>query len=116
MPTALPGRWWSAPDPDPPDARLQSRPDGDRPSYDRAVNDPRRHLEEVAARLEAHDGDRAEEAKALHAEVRKAIDSPDDHEGLAERLTSEAIEFEAAHPDLAEILRRAASLLGGAGL
>lgn len=76
----------------------------------------RQHLEEVAARLEAHDGERADAAKALHAEVRKAIETGDDHGGIAERLAAEAVEFEAAHPDLAEVLRRAASLLGGAGL
>lgn len=83
------------------------------------MTDPRRHLEEVAARLEAHDGERADAAQALHDEVRNAIDRPGgpaDHEGLIERLSAEAVEFEAAHPELAEVLRRAASLLGGAGL
>ena len=80
------------------------------------MTDPRReHLEQVAAHLEAHEGERTDAAQALHAEVRKAIDE-EEHEGLVERLTAEAIEFETEHPDLAEVLRRAASLLGGAGL
>lgn len=75
----------------------------------------RNELEGLAARLGAHEGERADVAKSLGGDVRAAIDA-DDHEGLGERLAEEAVHFEAAHPELADILRRAASLLGGAGM
>jgi hypothetical protein len=78
-------------------------------------SDKREKLEELAERLRTHEGPGKERATELHGAVRKAIDE-DDHEGLGDRLTEEAVEFEDAHPDLANFLRRFADYLAAAGI
>jgi len=72
-------------------------------------------LEELADRLHIHSSEGHERAKALHSDVQRALEE-DDHEGLGERFTEEAVEFESEHPDLADFLRRLADYLGAAGI
>ncbi len=78
-------------------------------------DDERRHLEALADQLDAHQGDDSDRAEKLSAEVRSKIDEGA-HHGLSERLTEEAIAFENNHPELSAVIRRAAELLGGAGI
>ena len=40
----------------------------------------------------------------------------DEHEGLGDRMSEEAVEFESDHPDLATVLRRVADALSAGGL
>ena len=40
----------------------------------------------------------------------------DDHEGLGDRFTEQAVEFEDDHPDLADFLRRLADHLAAGGI
>jgi hypothetical protein len=47
--------------------------------------------------------------------VQRAIEE-DDHEGLGDRLTEDAVEFESDHPELADFLRRLADHLSAGGL
>jgi hypothetical protein len=75
----------------------------------------RQMLDELAERLHLTSGPGEERAKALHADVRRAIDE-DDNEGLGDRFTEEAVEFESEHPELADFLRRLADHLSAGGL
>jgi len=69
----------------------------------------------LAEQLEAADGAPAERARALGEAARLAAE--EDHDpGFMDRLEAEAIDFEADHPDLAAVIRRAVELLGSAGL
>jgi len=72
-------------------------------------------LEELAEKLHLHSSEGDERAKELEGPVQKAIEE-DDHEGLGDRLTESAVEFEGDHPDLADFLRRLADTLGAAGI
>lgn len=72
-------------------------------------------LEDLAERLHLHGSKGHERAQALHGDVRRALDE-DDHEGLGERFTEEAVEFESDHPDLADFLRRLADHLSAGGI
>ena len=72
-------------------------------------------LEELAERLHLHTGAGEERTKELHGDVQKAIEE-DDHEGLGEKLTESAVEFENEHPDLADFIRRLSDSLGAAGI
>jgi hypothetical protein len=75
----------------------------------------RQMLDELAERLHLTSGAGEERAKALHADVQRAIEE-DDHEGLGDRLTEDAVEFESDHPELADFLRRLADHLSAGGL
>jgi hypothetical protein len=75
----------------------------------------RQMLDELTERLHLHSGPGEERAKALQQEVQKAIDE-DDHKGLGDRFTEEAVEFESEHPELSDYLRRLAGYLHAAGL
>lgn len=75
----------------------------------------REMLEELAERLHLHRGEGEDRAQQLHGEVRQALDT-DDQDNLADRLTEEAVEFETAHPDLANFLRRLADALAAGGV
>ncbi len=72
----------------------------------------RAQLEELARRLHLVDDDRA---RALHADVQRSIDG-EDHEDLGDKLTESAVHFEAAHPDLADLLRRVVDALAASGM
>ncbi|HEV8297069.1 MAG TPA: DUF4404 family protein [Acidimicrobiales bacterium] len=75
----------------------------------------RQMLDELAERLHLHRGPGEERAQKLRGEVQKAIET-DDHQGLSERFTQEAVEFESDHPELADFLRRIADAFGAAGI
>jgi predicted house-cleaning noncanonical NTP pyrophosphatase (MazG superfamily) len=75
----------------------------------------RQMLEELAERLHLHSGPGEEKARELHSSVQKAIDE-DDHEGLGDKLTESAVEFENDHPDLADFLRRLSDHLSAGGI
>lgn len=75
----------------------------------------REQLQGLAERLHLHSGSGEERARQLEGQVQGALDS-DDHEGLGDKLTEEAVEFESDHPDLATVLRRVADALSGGGL
>jgi hypothetical protein len=75
----------------------------------------RHMLEELAEKLHLRSAEGDERAAALHTDVQRAIDE-DDHEGLGDRFTEEAVEFEGEHPDLADFLRRLADHLAAGGI
>jgi hypothetical protein len=75
----------------------------------------RQMLEELAERLHLHSGAGEERARELEGTVQKALEE-DDHEGLGEKLTESAVEFENDHPDLADFLRRLSDHLAAGGL
>jgi hypothetical protein len=75
----------------------------------------RQMLEELAERLHLHTGPGEEKARELQTTVQKAIDE-DDHEGLGEKLTESAVEFQNDHPDLADFLRRLSDHLAAGGI
>jgi hypothetical protein len=75
----------------------------------------RQLLDELLERLHVtHDEDDVR-AQELQGQVRKALDE-DDHQGLVDRFTEDAVEFESDHPDLADFLRRLADTFGAAGI
>ena len=75
----------------------------------------RQMLEDLAERLHLHSGAGEDKARELHGEVQKALDE-DDHEGLGEKLTEGAVEFESDHPELADFLRRLSDHLAAGGI
>jgi hypothetical protein len=75
----------------------------------------RNMLEELAEKLHLRSAEGDERATALHGDVQRAIDE-DDHEGLGDRLTEQAVEFEDDHPDLADFIRRLADHLAAGGI
>jgi hypothetical protein len=75
----------------------------------------RQMLEELAERLHLHSGSGEEKARELQSDVQKALDE-EDHEGLGEKFTESAVEFESEHPDLADFLRRLADHLSAGGI
>jgi hypothetical protein len=75
----------------------------------------RQMLEELAERLHLHSGPGEEKARELQGDVQKALDE-EDHEGLGEKFTEGAVEFENDHPDLADFLRRLADHLSAGGI
>jgi hypothetical protein len=75
----------------------------------------RSQLESLAERLHLHKGSGEERARELEEQVHGAIET-DDHDGLGDRLSEEAVEFESEHPDLATVLRRVADALSAGGL
>jgi hypothetical protein len=75
----------------------------------------RQMLEELAERLHLHSGPGEDKARELHGDVTKALEH-EDHEGLGEKLTEGAVEFESDHPDLADFLRRLADHLAAGGV
>jgi hypothetical protein len=93
-------------------ARDARRPRYRAPAMDLHV---REMLEELAGRLHLHHGEGEERAQKLHGEVRQALDN-DEQDNLADRFTEEAVEFETAHPDLANFLRRLADSLAAGGV
>ena len=72
-------------------------------------------LEDLAERLHLHTGPGEERAKELETSVQKAIEE-DDHEGLGEKFTESAVEFEGDHPELADFLRRLTDVLSAGGI
>ena len=75
----------------------------------------REQLESLAERLHLHHGAGEDRAKELHGEVTGALEA-DEPDGLSDRLTEDAVEFESEHPDLATILRRTADALSAGGI
>jgi hypothetical protein len=72
----------------------------------------REQLVDLAERLHLVSEDRAVE---LSGQITEALDA-DDHEGLGDRLSEYAVEFEGEHPDLARVIRRTADALGAGGI
>jgi hypothetical protein len=60
--------------------------------------DLRQMLEELAERLHLHSGPGEERARELQGDVQKALEEGD-HEGLGDKLTESAVEFENDHPE-----------------
>jgi hypothetical protein len=75
----------------------------------------REHLEALVDHIDTHAPGDDPRAQELRAQVRQAIETGE-HESVRDRLMEDAIGFEADHPDLAAVIRRAAQLLGAAGL
>jgi hypothetical protein len=75
----------------------------------------RAQLESLAEHLHLHKGSGEERARELEGQVHGALEA-DDHDGLGDRLSEEAVEFESEHPDLATVLRRVADALSAGGL
>lgn len=80
-------------------------------------------LEELLARLrveigraEHGEGDRAALARLAGEVEQRLDDAHEDDEGLVEDLRDGVRHFEASHPDLAQLIGRAADALGGIGL
>ena len=75
----------------------------------------RKALKDLAHRLDSHRGDHEPDARELKDHVQGALEDGDP-KGLADRLSEGAVKFETAHPDVASALRRAADMLGAAGI